>query len=289
MRKKKYFEGWFQKIYSHEHHVSFILIYGMATGHSADKKGFIQLHIPNQEHTIYTFNESDVAFSSHEHRVEFGENVFSENRIYLHAADVQLDLDITNLQPKNIRRNTMGGYYFIPNLPCYHAVVNEVQEVSGEIHFNRGSYTIRGAKGYLEKNWGTSFPEEYLWMHAFDSHNSSNQLLFSLANVKWMGRTYTKHVGYLKFNDIRIDLLQKSFIQVDRPTETHQRIRISNTKVTLEITVKLLDGIHFKAPEKGVLQRSIMHHNDVFFHVRLSMGSFTHDIEMTGNYENMGF
>jgi tocopherol cyclase len=290
LRKKNYFEGWFQKIYSHEHRTSIFLIYGIATGHSSDKKGFIQLYIPNQEHLLLYFDEKDVDCSPYEHRVQFGENVISNERIFLKTADVHINLSVSKSQGNTLARNTMGRYYFIPNLPCYHAVVDDAQKIYGEIHCKAASYQINGARGYLEKNWGTSFPKDYLWLHGFDPKHSTNQLLFSQAKIYWMGRTYTKHLGFLRYDETRINILRlrKSSIHVQKISDASQRIFISSPELTLEITVELACEIPLKAPVKGMLERSIMHHNNVSIHVRLFTKSRIREFEWIGNFENMG-
>ena len=46
-------------------------------------------------------------------------------------------------------------------------------DVSGEIGFNGYVYKADGWRGYQDHNWGSHFPEHWLWGHAFFDGNSS--------------------------------------------------------------------------------------------------------------------
>ena len=46
-------------------------------------------------------------------------------------------------------------------------------DVSGEIGFNGYVYKADGWRGYQDHNWGSHFPEHWLWGHAFFEGNSS--------------------------------------------------------------------------------------------------------------------
>lgn len=290
LHKKNYFEGWFQKIYAPEHQLSFIIIYGFANGHHSDEKGFIQLHIPHHEHLLLKFPEKEVVCATNQHRISFRKNVLSTKTICIETDEVKINLSISQRQTNTTFKNTMGTYYLIPNLPCYHAVVDQSHQISGEIHCSGATYSINNARGYLEKNWGKSFPEKYIWLHAFDPENSDTQLLFSQAEIQWMGKTYTKHIGYITFDGIHVDLLQlkNCQIRVQPISETVQRIFISSPTLNMDIAVALGSAVLFKAPKKGLLHRSIAHYNDVAIHVRLLNRSQTRTFDLIGNFENVG-
>ena len=63
-------------------------------------------------------------------------------------------------------------------------------DVSGAIHiFDNGI-------GYIEKDWGTSFPKSWIWCHSnhFTPCNKKVSLLASVAHIPWMGSYF---VGFL--------------------------------------------------------------------------------------------
>jgi len=287
--RKQYFEGWFQKVYSADHNASFIIIYGFATGHTADKMGFIQLHIPQHKPQMFTFHKSEIQCDSHQHRVQFRDNIFSKNEIKIHTSEIDLNLSVKANQIKSEYNNTMGNYYLIPNLPCYHAVVEELHHLSGEIRCFDTQYVLSNAKGYLEKNWGISFPDKYIWLHAFDPNNPQNQILFSQADIKWLGKSFLKHVGYIKFLDTTIDLrrLKKCHISYERINDKEESIVITAQSIRIEIVVYLNEKVHFIGPQNGLMNRTIVHFNDVVFLCTLFQNGLKKEFNLIGNFENI--
>jgi hypothetical protein len=135
-----------------------------------------------------------------------GSNVLSTRNIQIQTNDLSIQLDLINNNIDERYKNSMGYNYFIPNLPCYHSVLNRSHMISGSIRNGSSEFLLNDDIGYMEKNWGTSFPDKYVWMHAIDPHNPSVQILFSQAEIKWMGKTFVKHVGYVHFQERHIDL-----------------------------------------------------------------------------------
>lgn len=287
--KNKYFEGWFQKIYSKEHNTTFVLIYGFATGHSADKTGFIQYHIPNKMPKLLTFHKNEIQCSSNNHHVQFGDNVLSSKVLKLKTEELELDLQLHQNSFFNKKSNSMGNYYLIPNLPCYHAVVSEFQSFSGVIKSLNEEFKITNANGYLEKNWGKSFPNSYIWLHAFDINNPENQLLFSQANIKWMGKMFEKYVGYINLNNKYTDLRKLNNCRISKYYSLKNVfcIFIQNKDIHIEIVITLGNKLTFVGPIKGVLNRTIEHYNDVSIVLTTLHGSHKKEYNLVGNFENI--
>jgi hypothetical protein len=287
--RKKYFEGWFHKIYSAKYNASFILIYGYATGNSTNKFGFIQVHIPNQQPLVMYFNKNEIICDSNQHIVQMGEHIFTTNKIDINTKEIGIQLHLNDNQTIHTYKNSMGYNYVIPNLPCYHAILNKSHKVSGEIRTKNTCFVMDQEMGYLEKNWGISFPENYIWLHAVDPTNAEVNLLFSQAEIKYMGRTFLRHLGYLKFKDDYIDLHQLKSIVVSSSSISpeKQHIRFSSKLIELEISIILGQQIIFKGPQDGALSRDIVHYTDAFIEVKLKRNSETTLFRLVGNFENM--
>lgn len=287
--RKKYFEGWFHKIYSAKYKTSFILIYGYTTGNSDKKFGFIQVHIPNQQVLIMYFDKNEVFCDPNKHVVRMGEHIFTSNKIDINTKEMGIQLHLTDNQSIRTFKNSMGYNYVIPNLPCYHAILNKSHLVSGEIRTEKTNFVMDQDMGYLEKNWGTSFPENYIWLHAVDPTNAEVNLLFSQAEIKWMGGAFLRHLGYLNFENECIDLRQlenpivsNSFVNPEK-----QLIHISSKLIELEISIVLGEQVLFKGPEDGALQRDIIHYTDAIIEVKLKRNSVTRLFRLVGNFENV--
>ena len=288
--RDNYFEGWFQKIYSAQHRASFIIIYGYATRNAFDKFGFIQLLIPNRAPEIVYFAKDEISCDPRHHIVRMGKNTLSTNNIEIRTANMDIRLNLINNHPIRTFKNTMGYNYYVPSLPCYHSVLNTRHRVTGEIQYEKVEYTLHSETGYLEKNWGRSFPERYFWMHAVDPMDAEVSLLFSQAEIKWLGRKFIKHVGHLHFEENKIDLraLQNCSISMAPLRKDHLSIYMRSKTLQLEIDIAIGQGVLFKGPNQGSLSKDILHHTDALIDVRLSWQDKKRQFRLVGNIEHIG-
>ncbi len=288
--RNKFFEGWFQKVYSKSHKASFILIYGYATHNSDDEFGFLQILIPNQTPEIVYFPKNEVACDIEQHIFHMGKNLLTTELIRIDINGLSIELNLKNTQPFRTFKNSMGYTYFIPNLPCYHSVLNTVQSVSGEIQHNGVRYMLDHEMGYLEKNWGTTFPESYFWVHAIDPNNPAISLLFSRAKIVWLGKTYIKHVGYLRFDGQQIELraLKNFSVSNSNISPENRSIQIRSASAQIDLALGYGREVLFKGPKDGALSRSIAHQTDARIKVSLTYENRSQQFQMVGNFEDVG-
>jgi tocopherol cyclase len=288
--RSRFFEGWFQKVFSKQHNASFLLIYGYATRNSNDKFGFLQVLIPNQPPLIVYFPKDEVSCHVKSHVFRMGNNIFTTESIRITTSDLGIDLNLTNNHPIKSFKNSMGYAYYIPNLPCYHSVLNTSQIVFGEIRHKGEHYVLENEMGYLEKNWGISFPESYFWVHAVDPTDPNISLLFSRAEIVWLGKIFIKHVGHLRFDGKQIDLRElKNFTFsniIDGPE--NQTIQIRSVSIQLDIGLGFGTKVHFQGPNDGELSRAICHQSDAKIEVSLTWKNTIRSFQMVGNFENIG-
>ncbi len=64
---------------------------------------------------------------------------------------------------------------------------SEKREIDSLLSFDCGS-------GYIEKDWGRSFPKRYIWMQCNHFHNETVSIVFSLADIPFIG---TEFEGFL--------------------------------------------------------------------------------------------
>jgi hypothetical protein len=83
----------------------------------------------------------------------------------------------------------MGPYSWIPTMQCYHHVLSMKYHIHGSIKINQDENITISGIGYLEKDWGHSFPSIWIWGQANQWENlpstSSASLFFSLALIPW--------------------------------------------------------------------------------------------------------
>jgi len=81
-------------------------------------------------------------------------------------------------------------------MECYHGLVSLDHELSGELDLG-APVEFTGGRGYIEKDWGTSFPSAYVWMQSnhFDAPGVS--LMASVARIPWRGASFTGFLATL--------------------------------------------------------------------------------------------
>jgi len=289
-KKRNFFEGWFHKIYSAKHQTSFVIIYGYTTGNYYDKFGFIQFLIPNKNVEIYYFSKNEISYNPKNHSVQMGSNILSLKEIKINLKDIYMDLNISDNLPISSFKNSMGYAYFIPTLPCYHSILNKSHLISGEINLFNNKYLLDNDLGYMEKNWGTSFPEKYFWIQAVEPNNPNVSLLFSQAEIKWMGKSFIKHVGHLRLNGEELDLRTLTLFNVsyDNTNPENITITIKSKQIKLEMSFSVAKKYMFKGPLKGKLSRDILHHSDSQIDLKIYQNAEIKMYKLIGNFEMIG-
>ena len=72
--------------------------------------------------------------------------------------------------------------------------------LKGKLTLNGQSIDLNEGKGYIEKDWGTSFPEAWIWIQSNNFTNSETSFSFSLAKIPWLGRFFMGFISFLYLN-----------------------------------------------------------------------------------------
>jgi hypothetical protein len=85
----------------------------------------------------------------------------------------------------------MGPFAFVPRMETYHGVLSMDHAVEGWLNINGEAVDFWGGRGYMEKDWGRSFPRGWVWMQSNHFAGSpGTSLSASVALIPWMGRTF---------------------------------------------------------------------------------------------------
>ncbi len=88
----------------------------------------------------------------------------------------------------------------MPFMECYHGVVGLNHRISGSLIIDGKSVNFGNGLGYIEKDWGVSFPKGWIWLqtnHFFEQHEaepSPMSLIASVAHIPFLG---THFIGYI--------------------------------------------------------------------------------------------
>ena len=84
----------------------------------------------------------------------------------------------------------MGWYGWIPGMECYHGVLSFDHWIDGELEGAGERWSFRGGRGYIEKDWGQSFPTAYVWMQTNHFDTVGTSFTGSIAVIPWRRSTF---------------------------------------------------------------------------------------------------
>jgi tocopherol cyclase len=197
LKRRRYFEGWYFKHVAADRGAVFAFIPGISLS-ARGSTAFVQLIDGATGRTRWFPFPLDVfSFSRNEFGVTVGENRFSLRGIDLRLRDAEGDVEahlaysgVTPLPFSLGSPNIMGPYAYVPFMECYHGVGSLDHRVDGEVRIDGRRIDFTDGRGYLEKDWGRSMPLAWVWAQMNGFAGPGSCLLFSLARIPWMGRSF---------------------------------------------------------------------------------------------------
>ena len=266
---EKYFEGWYFKMVSHDGSSIISVIPGISL--PADRKNqhaFIQIiNGSTAQASYHSFPIGEFSYSRKEFAVKIGNNYFSKDSLVLNIQDsnasitgkIKMTNTVDYKSGNSLVPGIMGWYRFVPFMQCYHGVVSLTHKLNGHLNINENSFNFDEGKGYLEKDWGKSMPSSWIWMQSNHFRDSSASFMLSIADIPWLGNTFTGYLGFFYHNN------KIHHFATYRDTKLHLNIAESNAlniKIQTEKNIIILQAVSnntalLKAPQEGLMDRRI--------------------------------
>jgi tocopherol cyclase len=279
LKKKNYFEGWFLKHCSRDQRDVLSVIPGIALN-ASDPHAFIQVIEGISGETNYLpYPLESFCWDRRDFKVQVGPSTFSLEGISLDISHDSIELTgaVSYHNPLTypgtiISPGIMGWYSWVPFMECYHGIVSANHDLSGHLTLNGREMDFSGGKGYIEKDWGTSFPEAWIWLQCNDFPTREASLFISIAKIPWLGKFFMGFIAFLymdgkyhlfsTYNKSRLS--QVSFMGQELSIELQNHSHTLKTRV-----VKNTSG-ELKAPDTGNMSRRIKESNDSVVEVEFS-------------------
>ena len=229
-KSNRLFEGWYYKIANKDFQLAII----PGAYHSINHNGnyaFImfvttdfcyEYRYPLDQ---YIIDKGDI-HTDQQFFIDIGPNKFSRNSIslfleskYIHSIQplnyknksepIKIDIKFFDQDrgfPLSLfQLGAMGYYGWIPILECYHGILSMNFLVYGTINignniiYDNNQYNKKSvAHGYLEKDWGTNFPQTWIWIQASHFDKDENvSLTLALARLPIVGDSIYTKPGFL--------------------------------------------------------------------------------------------
>jgi len=278
LKKRHYFEGWYFKQVARDQSSTFSFIPGVSLVEN-DPHAFIQIMNGFTRSTDYIkYPLEEFAWDKRKLFLKVGSSTFTDSGIILDIENETMKLagqiDFSNVirYPKSILApGIMGWYSFIPFMECNHGIVSVNHDLKGGISINGNKIEFTGGKGYIEKDWGTSFPEAWIWIQSNNFKEHDTSFSFSIAKIPWLGRFFIGFIAFLYHNNkfYLFSTYNKSVVSEIKHDKAEIEITVSNRMNILNIKVIKNSFENLIAPVSGEMSRTIKESVDSEVHLKL--------------------
>lgn len=290
-KTKNYFEGWFFKLVSASGEFAGSIIPGIfySANGGEGSHSFIQvMDGVDQKCYYHRFDVRD--FKPHKDRfaVQVGESFFSDSTIEMNTGEddgIQGKLEFHNLRPWPVglfSPGIMGWYRFMPFMECYHGLVSMDHTLSGSLNWYGRTVDLNGGRGYIEKDWGRSFPGAWVWVQSNHFELPGVSLSASVAKIPWLRHYFRGFImGLLYDGTIHrfatyTGAKLRRFIVSERNVEMVVESGSSSKKKTLSILIERGRTVALYSPHGGSdMQPKTMESLDAAVNVQLKQGNIT--------------
>lgn len=258
-----YFEGWYFRTVSRGGR-SISVIPGISLCKN-DSHCFVQL-LDSDGLIIYKrYPLSDFEYSKDRFLINIGENSFSDEGLNLNIEDEnsvfgKVFFNEKIEYPKSIWSPTiMGPLSYFPLLECRHEVICVKSTLAGRLTLDGEDIDMSGGSGYIEKDWGVSFPEKYLWTQSSGFLNHDASFMLAAATVPLMGKKINGLIAYLYENNRFHTFTTYGCARVNSMNYCGDMLEIDVKSPSQELVVSILrrEDSPLKAPAAGNMKREI--------------------------------
>ena len=273
-KTKNYFEGWYYKIVSKNEKHAFAVIPGIAM--SEDKShAFVQVLDGKKKTANYhRFNKNEFQPQGGTFKVHIADNYFSRKNIAVRLPDFTADLEFENQVPwpsSILSPNIMGPFTYVPFMQCYHGILSMNHTIKGSITYQGQQIDFTGGKGYMEKDWGRSFPSAYIWMQSNHFSNENISIKSSVANIPWLGSSFVGCIAGVYLGDRIIQFTTYNLSKLKEVGITAKQVNLKYTNPKHELTIKAIrtESTELASPINGFMDGRIEESMEAELHVKL--------------------
>lgn len=276
-RKPPFFEGWYYKLVSADEKHKLAIIPGVILGE--DAHGFVQVLDGVEGTAAYVnFPLRDFQGDGKRFSVQIGANQFDSHHLKLDLNDpeCQLSGEIA-LGPFNpwpvtwLLPGVMGWFAWVPGMECYHGVLSFDHSLQGKLNLNGKEMDFSGGRGYMEKDWGKSFPAAWVWFQSNHFQNQRACITASVALIPWLGNTFKGFiVGFWQEGKLhRFTTYLNSKIEALEISDTHVDWVLRNRTHRLRLNAYRAEGAALRGPTLLDMGKRVIETLNASIHVTL--------------------
>jgi tocopherol cyclase len=280
-KQPPYFEGWYYKLVSADQRHRYAVIPGVILGQ--DGHAFVQVLDGCTGESSYFPYPLDEFWASREHfELRIGSNRFTSDQVDLLIespdGDVKGSLNFQDLVPWPVSwfsPGIMGWYAWVPFMETYHGVLSFDHKIEGALQVDGHLIDFNEGRGYIEKDWGQSFPEAYIWFQSNHFATPAASITASVAIIPWLKSAFLGFIiglwvdqqlyRFSTYTGARIERLRFTPDQVDWA--------VGDKRYLLELKAFRAQGGLLRGPSKLDMGRRVVESLQAQVQVRLQTRS----------------
>lgn len=247
------FEGWYFRISNEEISLAFIIGVSRAEG----KENYFIQSLDTVSHTSnnYYFTKEECIFEDNPFRIQIGNNIFSEDGMHVALDSIIVDVIFATFTQINRTRyapTIMGPFSYLKSMECVHAVISIKHHVFGKVQIQDHTFDFDGV-GYVEKDYGTSFPIRYIWLQSNYCKEKDASFFFSLATIPMKAFHFMGCISVLEVEGKQLRFASYYGARIVSVTKRSDAIYIVLRQFPYRLYVVCKSGpiCHLLSPSKG--------------------------------------
>jgi hypothetical protein len=168
----------------------------------------------------------------------------------------------------------MGWNRSVPFMETYHGVLGLDHTVDGELAIDGVALGFDGGRGYVEKDWGRSFPSAWVWAQSNHFGQPGTSVTISVARIPWLGGSFVGYIVGLLHDGVLYEFTtyDGARMQAFSITDGQACMTLARADLTLDLTI---DGAHpgkLRSPVLGAMEGTVWESLDARIGVRLMRG-----------------
>lgn len=267
-KRAPFFEGWYYKLIDAAENHRYAIIPGIFIGQSgSNDHAFVQVldgmsgKATYHSYPVAAFQAADGAFE-----VCVGPNRFSDQSITLDIHDdtrtLRGEIHFDGITPWPVTLTSpgiMGWYGWLSFMECYHGVVSLDHALRGQFEIDGEQVNFAGGRGYIEKDWGQSFPSGYIWTQTNHFAQPGTCLTASIAMIPFGRLSFRGQiVGLWHDNTLyRFAKYTNAIVEKLAVTDAHVDWVLRDSKYRLEMQAERTEGSLLLAPIRTEMHKRV--------------------------------
>ncbi|MCK8115350.1 tocopherol cyclase family protein [Anaerosoma tenue] len=281
-KRRGYFEGWYLKCVDADARHAVALIPGISlTPDGVGSHAFVQLIRAGGTTAYWEYPAEEFRFATDRFEIEVGPNRFSSEGAWLDADGAAGRLtgelrfgEWVGWPVRPLSPGVMGWYRFVPFMETYHGVLGLDHAVDGGLEIDGASLSFDGGRGYVEKDWGRSFPSAWVWAQSNHFGTPGISMMISVARIPWLGGSFVGYiVGLLHDGELHeFTTYNGAKMRAFSIRDGEARMALEQAGLRLELTVEGAHPGELRSPVLGAMDGTVWESLDASIGVKLTRG-----------------